>query len=171
MCKHIFCTNFHYSSIPDTSNAQIAQSETPQTPSPILIFQPLLHMHHLLRKYQPIQKQSSYTYIILLTHNHTILRKVFNGFLMAGNWKKQEKDVSFDEIFIGKIRSITKNSWKKERGNVDLRGKVSTFKSKLNHAFSRLILTWVIFCSFCGSRVYLRNKIGEIYQKIFYQQN
>ena len=37
VCKHIFCTNFHYSSIPDTSNAQIAQSETPQTPSPILI--------------------------------------------------------------------------------------------------------------------------------------
>ena len=35
--KHIFCTNFHYSLIPDTSNAQISQSETPQMPSPNLI--------------------------------------------------------------------------------------------------------------------------------------
>ena len=90
---------------------------------------------------------------------------------MAGNWKKKEKDVSFDEIFIGKIRSITKNSEKKGCGNVDLRGKASTFKSELNYAFSRLILTWVIFCSFYGSWVYQRNKIGEIYQTIFYQQN
>ena len=28
VCKHIFCTNFHYSLIPDTSNPQITQSKT-----------------------------------------------------------------------------------------------------------------------------------------------
>ena len=115
-------------------------------------------MHHLLRKYQSMQRQSSNTYITLLADTHTILRKVFNGFLMAGNWKKKKKkDVSFDEIFVGKIKSITKNSGRKGRDNVDLRGKVSTFKSELNYAFSRLILTWVIFCSFYASKVYLRN--------------
>ena len=89
--RHIFCNNFHYSSIPDTSNSQITQSETPQTPSPNLIVSTLLYMHHLLRKYQSMQKQSSSTYIILLAHTHTILRKVFNGFLMAGNGKKRKK--------------------------------------------------------------------------------
>ena len=85
---------------------------------------------------------------------------------MAG--KIKEKDVSFDEIFVGKIRSITKNSGKKECSNIDLRGKAGTFKSGLNYAFSRLILTWVIFCSFHGLRSYLQNIIGKIRQKSFY---
>ena len=43
-----------------------------------------------------------------------------------------------------------------------------TFKSELNYALSRLILARVIFCSFHGTWVYLRNVIGEKYQKIFY---
>ena len=91
ICKIIknWCVNIYSVSI-----FIIAQSETPQRPSPNPIFQ-----------------------------------KVFNGFLMAG--KIKEKDVSFDEIFVGKIRSITKNSGKKECSNIDLWGKAGTFKQGL----------------------------------------
>ena len=121
VCKYVFCINFHYSSIPDTSNSQITQSETPQTPSPNPTVSIPLYMYNPLKKYQVMQKQSSNTKKILLVHIHIILLwKVFNGFLMAGNWKKKKKHVSFDEIFVGKIRSIIKNSGKKEHSNVDL---------------------------------------------------
>ena len=171
MCKHVFCTNFPYSSISDTSNAQIAQSETPQTPSSNLIVS-TPDAHASSSQEIPIDpeiiQQHVYNFIGPYPYDPP------EGFRWVPNgWKleKKERDVSFDEIFIGKIRSITKNSGKKGRGNVDLRGKVSTFQSELYYAFSRLILTWVIFCSFYGSWVYLRNKIGEMYQTIFYQQN
>ena len=145
VCKHIFCTYFYYSSIPDTSNSQITQSETPQTPSPNLIVS------------TPVVHASSSQEISI--DAETIQQHIYNfigpypydppeGFQWVPNgWKleKKEQDVSFDEIFVGKIRSITKNSGKKGRGNVDLRGKVSTFKSEFNYAFSRLILTWTKF--------------------------
>ena len=94
------------------------------------LFQPLLYIHHLLKTYQSKQKQSSNTYIILLVHTYAILLcKVFNGFLIARNWKKNQKDVSFNKIFLGKITPVTKNSGKKGHGNVDLRRKISTPKS------------------------------------------
>ena len=171
MCKHILCTNFHYCLIPDTSNSQITQSEKPQTPSPKLIVStPVAHassFQEISIDAETIQ-QHEYNFISPYPYDPP------EGFQWVPNdWKleKKVKDVSFDEIFVGKIRSITKNSGKKGRGNIDLRGKVSTFKSELNYAFSRLILTWVIFCILYGSRVFLRNMIGEIYPKIFYQQN
>ena len=147
----------------EASNSQITQSETPQTPSPNPTVSIPLYMYNPLKKYQVMQKQSSNTKKILLVHIHIILLwKVFNGFLMAGNWKKKKKKhVSFDEIFVGKIRSIIKNSGKKEHSNVDLWGKVSTTKSDLNYALSRLILAWIIFCSFHRSWVYLRNIIDK----------
>ena len=73
------------------------------------------------------------------------------GFQWVPNsWKLEKRDggVVFGKIFVGKIRSVTKNSGKKRRGNVDLRGKVSTSKSELNYALSRFILVWVTFSSF-----------------------
>ena len=91
VCKHIFCTNFYYSSIPDTSNAQIVQPETPQTPSPNLIVStPVAHASSSQEiSIDPeIIQQHVYNFI---AHTHTMPRKVFNGFLMAGNWKKKRK--------------------------------------------------------------------------------
>ena len=169
--RHIFCNNFHYSSIPDTSDSQITQSETPQTPSPNLIVStPVVHASSSQEISIDAETIQHHIYNFIGPYPYDPLE----GFQWVPNgWKleKKEKNVSFDEIFVGKIRSITKNSGKKGRGNVDLQGKVSTFKSEFNYAFSRLILTWSIFCNFYRSRVYLQDMIGEVYQKIFYQQN
>ena len=152
VCKYIFCIKFHYSSIPEPSNSQITQSETPQTPSPNpVVLTPVVHASSSkeISINAETTQQHAYNFI-----GPYLYDPPSEGFQWVPNgWKleKKDKDVSFDEIFIGKIRSVTKNSGKKRHSNIDLWGKVSTSKSELNYALSGFILTWVIFCSFHGS--------------------
>ena len=102
ICKIIknWCVNIYSVPIPIFIIAQFQTHQIPKSHNQkhhkchlqTQLFQPLLYMHHL-RKYQSMQKQSSNTYIILLillAHTYTILWKVFNEFLMAGNWKKRK---------------------------------------------------------------------------------
>ena len=179
ICKVIknWCVNIYSVSIFiiarfQTSNSQVTQSETPQTRSPNpIVSTPVVHASSSQEISIDAETIQQHTYNFIGPYPYDCLPESFQW--VPNGWKleKKEKDVSFDEIFVGKIRSVTKISGKKGCRNVDLWGKGSTFKSELNYALSWLILAWVIFCSFHGSWVYLCNIISEKYQKKFYLQN
>ena len=114
VCKYVFCINFHYSSIPDTSNSQITQSETPQTPSPNPIL--LTSVVHA-----SFSQEISMNAEIIQQHIYNFIAPYpFEwGFLMAGNWKKRKRcqfwqDTCREDII------CNKNSGKKAYVNVEL---------------------------------------------------
>ena len=97
VCKHMFCTNFHYSLIPDTSNPEITQSKT-QTPfaNPI-VSSSVAHassFQEILIDAEAIQ-QHIYNYIGPYPYDPP---ESFQWFLMAGNWKKRTRCQFWQDI-------------------------------------------------------------------------
>ena len=104
--------------IPDTSNPQITQSKTQAPCANPIVSSSVAHAsssQEILIDAETIQ-QHIYNYIGPYPYDPP------EGFpWVPKGWKlKKEQDVSFDKIFVGKIRSITKNSGKKRHSNVDL---------------------------------------------------
>ena len=121
-----WCVNIYSVSIFIITRFQIHQipklhNQTPQTQSPNSVVSTPVVYGSSSQKYQSMQKQSSnhiYNFIGLYPYNPPP-----EGFQWVPNgWEleKKEKDVSFDKIFVGKIRSVTKSIWKKGCSNVDL---------------------------------------------------